>query len=162
VRRIVIGWLGRAVLLFALWLLFVDTLKVAEVWAGVAAAAIAATGASIVSRLEGFRFQVPARWFTTTLRLPLDIVVDFALVSAVLWRRLRGDGRNLGHMAALPFPAGDTELDRSRRAFTVEVVSLAPNTYVIGFDGDRQLMLVHQLVRDERALARAAAMAQLR
>jgi multisubunit Na+/H+ antiporter MnhE subunit len=161
VRRIVIGWLGRAVLLFALWLLFVDTLKVAEVWAGVAAAAIAATGATIVSRLEGFRYRIPLRWLRLVLRLPVDIVADFAVVTGALWRQLHDRAPNLGHMTAVPFPSGDTEHDRSRRAFAVELVSVAPNTYVIGFDGERSLMLVHQLVRDQRSLQRAAAMAEL-
>jgi multisubunit Na+/H+ antiporter MnhE subunit len=161
VGRIAVGWSVRLVLFFALWLLFVDTLKVAELWAGVASAAIAATGAMLIARLEGFRFRVPLRWLRLLLRIPGDIVVDFWLLTVVVWRKLRGGGRNLGHMTSVPFPSGDSELERSRRAFAVEVVALAPNTYAIGFDRDRSLLLIHQLVRDDRSLERAAALAEL-
>jgi hypothetical protein len=53
-----------------------------------------------------------------------------------------------GSLRAVPFRAGgDDSSDAGRRALAEGLGSLAPNTIVIGVDGERDLLLVHQLHR---------------
>lgn len=53
-----------------------------------------------------------------------------------------------GSLRAVPFRAGEEgSLDVGRRALAEGLGSLAPNTIVIGVDGDHDLLLVHQLHR---------------
>jgi hypothetical protein len=53
-----------------------------------------------------------------------------------------------GTLRAVPFRAGgESSRDVGRRALAEGLGSLAPNTIVIGIDGARDLLLVHQLPR---------------
>jgi len=48
----------------------------------------------------------------------------------------------------LPFPQeGDDAAAAARRALATTVVSLTPNTYVVGVEGNEGAVLIHQLVR---------------
>jgi hypothetical protein len=65
-----------------------------------------------------------------------------ALAQLVAPREVRGTLR------AVPFRAGgEGSSDVGRRALAEGLGSLAPNTIVIGIDGERDLLLVHQLRR---------------
>jgi hypothetical protein len=78
------------------------------------------------------------------LSIPRQIVwVSWqAMAQAVAPREARGSLR------AVPFRAGgDDSSDAGRRALAEGLGSLAPNTIVIGVDGERDLLLVHQLHR---------------
>jgi hypothetical protein len=51
-----------------------------------------------------------------------------------------------GAFRAVPFGGGEDEPhETGRRALAEAAGSVAPNTFVIGIDGDRQLILAHQL-----------------
>jgi hypothetical protein len=66
---------------------------------------------------------------------------------AVLFRQLVLRRPPRGEFRAVRFRAGrpDGARDTARRVLAKEFGSFAPNSYVIGVDAERDLMLVHQL-----------------
>jgi hypothetical protein len=123
-------WIVWYVSLVVLWLAFVDTLALAEV----------------VRTQALIRFHMEPRWLRGLHVLPWQVLRDSWLLGVALWRHLTGHPVR-GVFRVVPFP-GERDDARSgaRRALAIGVLSLAPNTYVIGIEGDEGVMLVHQLV----------------
>ncbi|HZD74885.1 MAG TPA: Na+/H+ antiporter subunit E [Actinomycetota bacterium] len=141
-------WLAWYLPLFGLWLLFVDTLAAQELVLGAIAAAAAATAADVVRSQDLVRFRMRARWLRGLGVLPAQVMTDSWLLAVALWRQLRRPGSVRGLFRVLPFPVeGDDAAAAARRALVTGVVSLTPNTYVVGVERGEGAMLVHQLVR---------------
>jgi multisubunit Na+/H+ antiporter MnhE subunit len=144
-------WLFWYLPLFGLWILFVDTLAAEELILGAISAAAAATAADVVRAQDLVRFRMRARWLLGFAGLPKRTVTDSWLLAVALWRQLRRPGSVHGLFRVLPFPVeGDDATAAARRALVTGVVSIAPNTYVVGVERNEGCMLVHQLVRDSR------------
>jgi multisubunit Na+/H+ antiporter MnhE subunit len=142
-------WLLWYVPLFGLWILFVDTLAAEELILGAIAAAVAATAADIVRAQDLVRFRMRARWLLGLAGLPKQTVTDSWLLAVALWRQLRRPGSVRGLFRVLPFPVeADDATSAARRALVTGVLSIAPNSYVVGVERDEGCMLIHQLVRD--------------
>src|SRR2546430_7087248 len=102
-RWIVYVLLWWAVLL-GLWLLFVDTLALAEVLVGLGAAALAALAALGIHAYGGTRFRFRVRWLLLLRDVPASTLRDCATLGGVLWRQpIRGD-RARGAFRTVPFP----------------------------------------------------------
>ena len=141
-------WLAWYVPLFGLWLLFVDTLAAEELVLGAIAAALAATAADVVRAQDLVRFRMRARWLRGLTALPGQVVTDSWLLAVALFRQLLRPGSVRGLFRVLPFPVeGDDTAAAARRALVTGVVSVTPNTYVVGVERGEGFMLVHQLVR---------------
>jgi multisubunit Na+/H+ antiporter MnhE subunit len=141
-------WFAWYVPLFGLWLLFVDTLAAEEVVLGAIGAALAATAADVVRAQDLVRFRMRWRWLGALSMLPRQTVTDSWLLAVALWRQLRRPGSVRGLFRVLPFPVeGDDAAATTRTALVTGVVSVAPNTYVVGVERGEGAMLVHQLVR---------------
>jgi multisubunit Na+/H+ antiporter MnhE subunit len=139
-------WLLWYVPLVVLWLLFVDTFALQELILGLLAAAVAATAADLVRAQDLVRFRMDPSWLRDLWQVPGQVLGDSWLLATVLWRHLRGRPV-AGVFRALPFPQErDDAVSAARRALVTSVVSLTPNTYVVGIEGSDGLMLVHQLV----------------
>jgi multisubunit Na+/H+ antiporter MnhE subunit len=139
-------WIAWYVSLVLLWLLFVDTFARSEVVLGLVAAAVAATAADLVRAQDLVRFRLELPWLGGLHRLPWQILGDCRLLAVALWRQLTGRAVH-GAFRALPFPRErDDARSAARRALVTGTVSLTPNTYVVGIEGDEGVMLVHQLV----------------
>jgi multisubunit Na+/H+ antiporter MnhE subunit len=136
--------------LIASWQLLTSDPALAQVLAGVVvSSAVAAIGAAAWSQSR-FRIRPESRWLAEAARLPLRVLGDSALVTMALVRALRGKrvpGRfRVAHLAL----AREQERSTARRTLAILAGSFAPNTYVVGVDDDRRLVLFHQLVaRDE-------------
>ena len=61
-----------------------------------------------------------------------------------------------GSLRAVPFRHGraDDPRARARRALAIAGISVPPNSFALGIDEDRDELLVHQLVDDERSIPR--------
>ena len=144
--RRVAFWMAWYVPLVVLWLAFVDTFAVAEVVLGLLAAAVAATAADLVRSQDLVRFRMDPRWLRGLGALPWQVARDTWLLAVALWGQLRGRPVR-GRFRVVPFPRErDDARSAARRALVAGVVSVAPNTYVVGIEGDEGVMLVHQLV----------------
>ena len=146
------GWVVWWAVLFAFWLLLVDTLKLAELGAGALAAALGALAAAATARGAGARPRPRLAWVARApaalVRLPLDSgVVLLALWGRVTRRRYAG-----GSFRAIRFRGGARDGHSvARRATAKWLDSLGPNSYVVSIDEERDVMLVHQLVPPDDA-----------
>jgi len=141
------AWLAWTGLLFAFWLLLVDTVDLAQLVAGVVTAALGGVTALFVEEERDLRLRPRARW---ALRLPGVLgraLLDCGLLALVLARALVLRRRPRGRLRAIRFEVGATgRRSGARRAAAKWLDSLGPNSYVIGVDAESDLMLVHQLV----------------
>ena len=139
-------WVAWYVPLVLLWLLFVDTFAGQEVIVGLVAAAIAATAAELVRSQELVRFRLEPRWLRDVHRLPWQVLRDCWLLAVGLWRHCTGRPLR-GTFRVVPFPGeADDARSAARRAVVTALVSVAPNTVVVGIEGGEGEMRVHQLV----------------
>jgi multisubunit Na+/H+ antiporter MnhE subunit len=89
--------------------------------------------------------------------IPPRVVVETLQAWLVLARHISGRKRVRGSLRAIPFRhGGPGPRDGARRAVATVAVSVSPNTFVIGFDPDEDVVLVHQLQPDPDALQRLA------
>ena len=146
-RWVVYVLLWWAVLL-GLWLLFVDTLALAEVLVGLGAAALATLAALGIHAYGGTRFRFRVRWLLLLRDVPASTLRDCATLGVVLWRHLIRGERARGAFRTIPFPIHEGPTSAAWRAFVAGATSIAPNTYVIRFDRERDTVIVHQLVPD--------------
>lgn len=95
------------------------------------------------------------RWLVPALRLPGQILTDTAVVFAALARQLIRGEQPASGFRDVPVPFGDHgDQGVTRRVLLVGANSLAPNTFVLGLDEGRDVMVVHQLVLDQGRAAR--------
>jgi multisubunit Na+/H+ antiporter MnhE subunit len=129
-----------------LWLLLTSTLDKAEAVVGAGASCLAATAAEVVRTQGAFGFAPRASWVLRAWRIPIRIASESVQVFGVLANHMTGRKRVRGTLRAIPFHhGGEGPRDGARRAVATVAVSVSPNTFVIGFDPDENVMLVHQL-----------------
>ena len=161
--RAVAIWLGWWAFLFVVWMLLVLTQATAEVVAGVVAAAIGATAAEVVRRSELVDLRPWTLLPRRPWRLARTVVSDCWLLTVALWRQLRWREDNVGAFRGIAFDAGADDDPRAaaRRAAYTALISLTPNTYVIGIDREHNNMLVHELVAGPRETTRERVLGKL-
>jgi multisubunit Na+/H+ antiporter MnhE subunit len=149
------AWLVWWVLLMSFWVILDDSIALDELLAGAGAAALAAFLAELVTYQTATRFRMRIEWVAPALGLPGQVVRDTASVFAALWRRLaRGEQPPSGFWD-IPTRFGDASDEGvTRRVLLVGGRSVAPNTFVLGIDKERNVMVVHQLVVNEGEAAR--------
>jgi len=143
------AWFSWWVLLMALWVAVDDSLRSDELLAGAGAAALAALAAEIASHQAATRLKIRAGWLAKAFRLPGEVARDTWTVFAALARTLATRQPPRGGFRELPVRYGDaTPLGVTRRVLLTGAYSLAPNTFVLGLDAERDVMVVHDLVAD--------------
>ena len=148
-RHRAVTWFAWWVLLMALWVAVDDSLQSDELLAGAGAAALAALAAEIASHQAATRLQIRAGWLARAFRLPGEVAHDTWTVFAALARTLATRRPPRGGFRELPVRYGDgTPLGVTRRVLLTGAYSLAPNTFVLGIDEKRDVMVVHELVAD--------------
>jgi multisubunit Na+/H+ antiporter MnhE subunit len=133
----------------AFYLLLIDTTTSPELYAGAAAALLAALACAAAWR-NGLRGISPrARWLARSGRAIARVPADIFWVSLAAVQQLVARRRVRGELRAVPFDFGepDDRRDMARRALAEAVGSLTPNTIIIGVDEERNLILGHQLRR---------------
>jgi hypothetical protein len=151
-------WALRWLLLAALWLALADSRALPELGAAAVVAAIGATFAGAILRPGQPRTArnvlqlVRGLGGRIHLRPLARLVIDSALLTSALWRRVVRGERIAGSFRAArhtPHPSARTASARS----VAEIWgSLMPNRYVVGIDDEEQVILVHELVRTEQPL----------
>lgn len=137
-----LGWVSAA----ALYFLLIDITDLPELIVGAGAAVLAATGFELAREQgivgESIRWSWLLRLYRPVLRVPRDIAVVSAMALLALVRR----EPTLGSFRVVRFEGnGDEPHETGRCALAEAAGSVAPNTFVVGVDVERQLMLAHQL-----------------
>ncbi len=141
-------WVGFA---FAggFYLLLIDITSLPELYAGGAAALIAAVGCEAARQGGLGQTTVTWRWVLRGRHAVARVPTDIFWVSHAAIAQLLAPRRRRGVLRAVPFAFGDpaSSRDAGRRALAEALGSLTPNAIVIGIDQQRDLILVHQLRR---------------
>ena len=152
VARRVGSWLVWWVLMMSFWVMLDDSVATDELLAGAGAAALAALLAELVSYQAATRFRMRIEWLVPALSLPGQVVRDTVTVYAALWRRLVHGEQPSSAFLELPACFGDDSPEGvTRRVLLIGGTSVAPNTFALGIDQDRDVMVVHRLVATEEA-----------
>ena len=107
--------------------------------------------AELVTYQAATRFRMRIGWLVPALRLPGQVVGDTIIVYRALWRRLAHGEQPPSAFLELPARFGDdTPEGVTRRTLLIGGTSLAPNTFVLGMDRERDVMVVHRLVAGSR------------
>jgi multisubunit Na+/H+ antiporter MnhE subunit len=141
------AWVVWWTLLMAFWVWVDDNLGLAELLAGAGAAALGAFAAELVQYQADTHVRIRIEWVAMALHLPARLARDTVRVLAALWRKaLRGQDPPSG-FRLVPVRYGDESPEGvTRRVLIVGGNSFAPNTFVLGIDDERQVMVVHDLV----------------
>ncbi len=146
-QALVVCWLVWWLICAGLWMWLEDTIVLANLVDGAVAAAVGATGTTLVYAERLVAFQPRARWALGLWRPLVQFGPDMRLLTSVLVRALRGGERAPGALRAVRFePAGGPGEVSARRALAPAVGSFAPNTIVLDVEAEEDVMLVHQLV----------------
>jgi len=130
--------------------------SVVEAGVGLVVAALAGVLTRHMAIRAGLLFQPPAHWVRRLASIPSAVILDTAALAYGLGRGLLPHHRVPGRFWVLPFRAGTHGgTDVARRAIVCMAGSLAPNTYVVYIDLERNRLLVHQLVSHKRQFAAA-------
>ena len=150
VARRVGAWLVWWVLLMSFWVILDDSIASDELLAGAGAAALGAFLAELAFHQAATRFRVRAEWVVPALSLPAQLIRDTAIVFVALWRRLaRGEEPASGFRAVPARFGSNTAEGETRRVLLIGARSVAPNSFALGIDPDRDVMIIHQLVVNE-------------
>lgn len=150
------AWAAVAAVLFAVWMLLVDTRETPQLIAGAVAAAIAAAGSELVRRQRAAKVRLRASWLARLPRAGAAVPRDLArLTVAAVRAALPGAPAPAGRLRALEFGPGQVDEDAKpedvgRHGLALIAGSFSPNTIVIGVEGERRALLAHQLVPDEK------------
>lgn len=152
VRRRAAVWLAWWTLMMSLWVMIDDSLQFDELLAGAGAAAIAAVAAEFTAYQASVRYRVRPGWRLAAeiLRLPAEVARDTLTVFGALARTLVTGRAPEGGYAELPAggPPGEKGAPpgEAGRVLLTGVRSFAPNTFVLGIDDERGVLVVHRLV----------------
>ena len=151
VRRVG-SWLVWWVLMMSFWVMLDDSIRTDELLAGAGAAVLAAALAELVTYQAGVRFRMRIEWLVPALRLPGQVAGDMVIVYAALWRRLTHGEQPPSAFLELPARFGDDSPEgATRRTLLIGGTSVAPNTFALGLDSGRDVMVVHRLVAGKPA-----------
>ncbi len=129
------------------WWVLTSTIKAQEAVVGLAVAAIAASVMTVVRGRARPLVRVRLRWLAPAWRWPALAVRDTASLVGVLWRQLVRGREARGSFREIPMalPGDESEAAGKELAVTL-AISSTPNTIVVGFDRDREVLVVHQAV----------------
>ena len=130
----------------ALYLLLIDITDIPELIVGAGAAVLAATGLELAREQGIVGESIRAGWLKRIYRPLLNVPRDIAIVSLMALIAVVRPKRARGRFRAIPFEEGGDDQQRAGRHALAEAAgSLAPNTFVIGIDSERGMLLAHQL-----------------
>jgi multisubunit Na+/H+ antiporter MnhE subunit len=136
--------------MMSFWVMLDDSISTDELLAGAGAAALAALLAEVVTYQAATRFRMRIEWLVPALSLPGQVVRDTVIVYQALWRRLARGQQPPSALADLPARYGDDSPEGvTRRVLLVWGTSVAPNTFALGVDSERDVMVVHRLVAEQ-------------
>ncbi|MEA2482299.1 MAG: hypothetical protein QOC55_246 [Thermoleophilaceae bacterium] len=140
-------WLAAWLVCAAFWMVLTDSVRLSELLAGAAVAALGATAFEVVRRQRVTRQAVLPRLSLRAWRVLPRVLPDVARLTRAAFAQLVQREPVRGRVVAMPLGyAGDSPAARSHRAVAVGFGSVAPNTIMIGVDEESGLLVVHQLV----------------
>jgi hypothetical protein len=146
VARRAFAWSLAWIFAAALYLLLIDITDLPELIVGAGAAVLAATGLQIAREQNTVGERVQGSWLLRLYRPLLRVPGDILTVSAMALKAVVRRDPAVGSFRAVRFRAVDDEHGHAGRFALAEAAgSFAPNTFVIGVDEEREIVVAHQL-----------------
>jgi multisubunit Na+/H+ antiporter MnhE subunit len=141
------SWLGWWAVLTGFWVGLDWSTDTAEVLVGAAVAAVTALMVELVEYQTDTYVRIRMKWLLAAWRLPVQVLRDTAIVLAALWRRVVHGEEPRAGFTETPIRWGDDNaLGMTRRALLTGVKSVAPNSFVLGIDRHKEVLVSHRLV----------------
>jgi multisubunit Na+/H+ antiporter MnhE subunit len=129
------------------WIWIDDAFVPAELAVGACVAAIAALVVDIAQSQAASHIRIRGAWLRNVVTLPGQVIRDSWIVFAALWQTIRtGRQPNSGFREIRSRWGDDTAEDQTRRTLWIAATSIAPNTFALGLDHERNIAVVHHLV----------------
>ena len=135
------GAIWRWPALWGLYLLLAGELNRAELIFGLAVALIATVAVGIAHRHSPVHFVVLKEGLRPLAALPRKAIADSIIVLFTVWQRKTGRFREIKFD-----PGNKSSQSATRRALVVAGASVAPNSFVVRLNFERQTLLLHELV----------------
>lgn len=146
--RAVVTYAAWWIALFFLWFAYQTEWNRVEWIAAACAATLGASFAVLLARVGVFGFRIPLRAIRDGANVPVQIVIDFWIVTVALIRRLAGR-RVQGTFVTRTFPSrGSGEVAAGDRAARTVLSAISPNAYLIDIDPGQHVVLFHDLVEN--------------
>ena len=114
---------------------------------GFGAAAIAATAYTVVMASRQPLIRLRRGWLAPAWRIPILAARDTILLWAALWRRVAHGAAIRGRVVEVPVSVpSDGRLTAGKELLLTMGISVTPNTFVLGLDRQRRVLVVHQAV----------------
>ncbi len=133
------------ILLFGLWMLFVSQTQTNEIVAGLGAALVGAVADAVLKAADYAKFKPKFKWL-------LLITWEVWYVLSGTWGILVALGRQLAgkeseaQFKAVKFDAGGDDAESwARRSLVTALITISPNTIVLGVDVEQNAMLLHSM-----------------
>ena len=141
-------WFIYWALSFCVWLLFVNTTRIHELWMAGLASALTATACETVRAQPFASFRPRLWWLIQAWREPWYIVEG---CGSILWAFLKHLVKpEPSVLREVVFDAGGSDPESAaRRALTIAYTTMPPNFVVLGIDLEKNAMLVHQVSETE-------------
>lgn len=144
------AWLFAA----ALYMVLIDITDLPELIVAAGAALLAAAGFELAREQDIAGLATKVRWLARLYKPVVKVPSDIATVSWAALDQLLHPRAVKGEFRAVRFRCGDEELlEGGKRALAESFGSFAPNTIIVGVDGEREMILGHQLRRQGGAEA---------
>ena len=135
--------------LMGLWVLYTSKFTIGELATGAAASLLATWGAAVVQEHHFAAFAPRPKWMVYFLLMPWFVLRDTAVVfrAALKYATHR---KSDGYLVQSEFHAGgDDAHSTARRALAATLTTIAPNSVVVGIDGEHDVVLLHLLAPDD-------------
>jgi hypothetical protein len=144
--RTIVTWVVWWIALFWLWFGLQGEWNRIEWVAAAGMATIGATLATLIASRGLLGYRVPWSAIASSASVPLQVVIDFAIITGVLARRLAGrDVR--GRFVVREFePHGRGATRRGDVAWRMLAAMISPNALPIDVDPEERTALFHDLV----------------
>ena len=134
------------IVLFWAWLVYQGEWNRIEWVAAAGAATLGASLATAIAYRGLLAVRVPLRAIADAKSVPLQIVIDFAIVTLALVRRLSG-GPSRGAFVVRSFSSDESgPRAAGDRAWRAVLATFSPNAYVVDIDPESDVVLIHDLV----------------
>jgi hypothetical protein len=141
-------WFAYWVVSYCLWLLFVNTTMIHELWMAAMASVLTATAAELVRSQKFASFRPRLWWLVQAWREPWYILEGCA---SIFWAFLKHFFKPAPSvLRQVVFDAGGSDpQSAARRALAITYTTMPPNFVVLGIDLDKNVMVVHQVTETE-------------
>ena len=137
-----VSWISQ----WTLWLAYVNNVGIREIVVGAIVSSVATWAAAVFRRRADDRYRLPLIYVWQAVHVPRALFADTWVLCRAVLMRLTAKRIPSG-IISVPFRVGgDAPSSRGRRALAITYLTFTPNSLVMGFLRDEQLLFFHTMI----------------